>query len=252
MTSATSEATDKSTVVSMVPELLIFDCDGVLINSEPIAARVMQEALQSAGVSISLLDVHVRFVGYAQADARRICMEELGLADADAVFRDMGDRLYSEFARSLTLMPGIAELVRALPARKCVASNSGMDRLRNSLGLFDLWDEFAPDIFSADMVEKPKPAPDLFHFCASRLGTDPTRCVVIDDSPHGIAGAVAAGMTAVGFVDPEDPREGREAVLLAAGATTVATGPAELSGILHGFFDHSGAAQALAGDPMPV
>ncbi|MBB2974370.1 HAD family hydrolase [Mesorhizobium sp. RMAD-H1] len=226
----------------MVPELLIFDCDGVLIDSEPIASRVLQEALLSAGVPISAEDVHTRFTGFAEADVRRICRDELGINDPDSVFHEAGARLYGEFARSLTLTPGIAELIGALPARKCVASNSGMDRLRKSLGLFDLWNAFAPDIFSADMVAKPKPAPDLFLLCASRLDAQPARCVVIDDSPHGISGAVAAGMTAIGFVDPSDPRKGRAAVLEAAGATRVATGAEQLSKILHRLFRQAGAA----------
>jgi HAD superfamily hydrolase (TIGR01509 family) len=249
MISRQQEATDASAGSSMVPELLIFDCDGVLIDSEPVASKVLQEALQSAGVSISVGEVHSRFTGFAEADARRICVEELGLADPDAVFQEAGSRLYGEFARSLALMPGIAELIEALPVRKCVASNSGMERLHKSLGLFDLWDAFAPHIFSADMVARPKPAPDLFRLCASKLGAEPARCVVIDDSPHGITGAVAAGMTAIGFVDPADPRKGREAVLAAAGATAVATGADELSIILHGFFGRTDADGAPARMP---
>lgn len=238
----------------MVPELLIFDCDGVLIDSEPVAGQILQEVLQSAGAEISVNEVRARFTGFAEVDARRICAEELGLPDVNAIFQAVDARLYGEFARSLTLMPGVAELVKALPSRKCVASNSGMDRLRNSLGLFDLWDEFAPNIFSAEMVARPKPSPDLFLYCANELDVEPARCVVIDDSPHGIVGAVAAGMQAIGFVDPADPREGREAVLTSAGAIAVATGSAELSSILRGLFDRAGGARvgARAGVPEPV
>jgi HAD superfamily hydrolase (TIGR01509 family) len=213
----------------MTADLLIFDCDGVLVDSEPVASRVFWQSLQAAGVSISHAEVHRRFTGYSESDARRICLDELGVDDVDRVFARSREHLYAAFSRSLQPMPGIDALIRSLPQRKCVASNSTLERLRNSLGLFDLWDAFDPNIFSAEMVAAPKPAPDLFLLCAETLGIDPARCLVVDDSPHGIIGAVAAGMRAIGFVDPADPREGRRAVLADAGAMLVATGADELS-----------------------
>lgn len=213
----------------MTADLLIFDCDGVLIDSEPVASRVFWQSLQAAGVEISHAEVHRRFTGYSESDARRICLDELGVVDVDQVFARSRNDLYAEFSRSLQPMPGMDALIRSLPQRKCVASNSTLERLRNSLGLFDLWDAFDPHVFSAEMVAAPKPAPDLFLLCAETLGVDPARCVVVDDSPHGIVGAVAAGMRAIGFVDPADPREGRRAVLADAGAMLVATGAEELS-----------------------
>lgn len=213
----------------MTADLLIFDCDGVLIDSEPVASRVLWQTLTEAGVSISLAEVHRRFTGYSERDAHRICVEELGIADPAPVFAATRDALYPAFQRSLRPMQGIEAVVRALPQQKCVASNSTLERLRASLGLFDLWNAFEPHIFSAEMVAAPKPAPDLFHLCAETLGVDPSRCVVVDDSPHGIVGAVAAGMRAIGFVDPADPREGRHAVLSGAGAMLVATGADELA-----------------------
>lgn len=213
----------------MTADLLIFDCDGVLIDSEPVASRVLWQTLTEAGVSISLAEVHRRFTGYSERDAHRICVEELGIADPAPVFAATRDALYPAFQRSLRPMDGIEAVVRALPQQKCVASNSTLERLRASLGLFDLWNAFDPHIFSAEMVAAPKPAPDLFHLCAETLGVDPSRCVVVDDSPHGIVGAVAAGMRAIGFVDPADPREGRHAVLSGAGAMLVATGADELA-----------------------
>lgn len=217
------------------PELLIFDCDGVLIDSEPVAARVLWQSLAQAGVAVSLSEVHARFTGTSAAEARRICAEELG-ADPEAVFPSMGEGLYQEFERSLTEMPGIAEFVATLDCMKCVASNSGMERLERSLGRFDLWHAFAPNIFSADMVARGKPAPDLFYFCAAKLGVDPRAAIVIDDSVHGILGAVAAGMSAIGFIDPSDPRENRRQALLDAGASDVATGAAELAVIVADVF----------------
>ncbi|MGV8938517.1 MAG: HAD family hydrolase [Allorhizobium sp.] len=212
----------------MTTELLIFDCDGVLIDSEPLSSLVLWQALLLAGVSISQAEVHRRFTGYSQEDAHRICVEELGVDDVDAMFARCRSDLYAEFARSLKPMKGIAALVASLDHRKCVASNSTMERLKNSLGLFELWHDFAPNIFTADMVARPKPAPDLFLLCAQTFGVDPARCLVVDDSPHGIVGAVEAGMRAIGFIDPADPRKDRRAVLSDAGAMLVATGADEL------------------------
>jgi HAD superfamily hydrolase (TIGR01509 family) len=212
----------------MTVDLLIFDCDGVLIDSEPVATAILWKALNDAGVSISRPEVHRRFTGYSAVDAHRICIEELGLAEPAPVFAGLRNTLYPEFARSLAPMPGMPALVRSLSVPKCVGSNSGIERLQNSLGLLDLWHEFAPHIFSAEMVDAPKPAPDLFLHCAREFGVDPSRCLVVDDSAHGIIGAVAAGMQAIGFVDPADPRPNRPGVLAEAGAITVVTGAIEL------------------------
>ena len=213
-------------------DLLIFDCDGVLIDSEPISSRTLAKALRDAGAAITDEEVLVRFTGNSESVIRRICTEEYGITDLETVFAAWYQDIFPEFARTLQPMPGMERLVRSLPHRKCVASNSSTDRLSKSLGLLDLWHDFAPSIFSSDCVARPKPAPDLFHFCAETLSVDPERCVVIDDSAHGITGATAAGMTAIGFVDPADPRPGRAGILKDAGAIFVATGAAELEQVL--------------------
>jgi beta-phosphoglucomutase-like phosphatase (HAD superfamily) len=103
-----------------------------------------------------------------------------------------------------------------------------MERLQRSLGSLDLWSHFSSRVFSADAVTRPKPAPDLLLHCAREMSAAPEHCVMIDDSPHGVEAAVAAGMVAVGFVDPTDPRPARRALLLEAGAMVVATGADEL------------------------
>jgi len=209
-------------------DLLIFDCDGVLINSEPIASRTLAKALRDAGTDVTAEEVLIRFTGNSGSAIRKICTEEYGIEDLEAVFAAWHLDIFPEFARSLEVMPGMDRLVRSLAHQKCVASNSSTERLSKSLGLLDLWHAFAPSIFSADQVARPKPAPDLFHFCAERFSVDPAKCVVIDDSAHGITGARAAGMSAIGFVDPADPRPGRARILKEAGAVLVATGAGEL------------------------
>jgi HAD superfamily hydrolase (TIGR01509 family) len=226
-------------------DLLIFDCDGVLIDSEPVASGLLANALQRAGIRISASEVHRRFTGLSENDTRRICIDEYGITDPDRIFAGQNASLYNEFARSLRPMPGIVELVRSLPHLKCVASNSTTERLRRSLGLFDLWNDFAPHIFSAEMVARPKPAPDLFHLCARSFGVDPQQCVVIDDSVHGVVGAVAAGVRAVGFIDPADPRDDRSVALKAAGARFVAEGAGELAAVIR-------ALSPVASSKMPM
>lgn len=212
--------------------LVIFDCDGVLIDSEPIASRTLAEALNDAGVAMTPLEAHRRFTGNSERDIRRMCAHDYGVADIDGVFAAWHERLYAEFAASLTPMPGITEVVTWLDRPKCVASNSTMERLRNSLGHLPVWQNFAPFVFSAEAVRRPKPAPDLLLHCATELAVAPRRCVMIDDSPHGVSSAVAAGMVPIGFVDPADPRPGRRALLKAAGAFTVVMGAGELQAAL--------------------
>lgn len=208
-------------------DLIIFDCDGVLIDSEPIASRTLASALAAAGIEIDAQEAHRRFTGHSEPAIRQMCLA-LGLRDPDAVFLGWHEAIYAEFARALRPMPGMTELVAALDRPKCVASNSTLARLRRSLGLLPLWQSFAPAIYSAEMVARPKPAPDLPRHCAQAFGARPERCVMIDDSPHGIKATVAAGMIAIGFVDPADPRPGRAQVLRDAGAWAVVQGAAEL------------------------
>lgn len=236
----------------MTIDLVIFDCDGVLIDSEPVASSALCRALNAAGAPASEAEVRRRFTGYSDSDALIICREEFAIADPEAMFEAMAGELYGAFARSLKLMPGIAEVVAAVDRRKCVASNSTLERLRHSLGLFDLWQAFAPHVYSAEMVARPKPAPDLFFLCAERLGVDPARCLVIDDSPHGIEGAVAAGMQAIGFVDPADPREGRHAVLSKAGAMMTVTAAAGLARAFETVLDARPATSPRLGAPLAV
>jgi HAD superfamily hydrolase (TIGR01509 family) len=213
-------------------DLIIFDCDGVLIDSEPIASRTLAEALQRAGVAITADEAHVRFTGNSVRIIREMIARDHGLADLDALFAQWHVELFAEFGRSLTAMAGMASLVSGLSRPKCVASNSSMERLQRSLGHLELWHHFKPRIYSADAVARPKPAPDLMLHCAAQFSVAPHRCVMIDDSPHGIEAANAAGMVAIGFADPADPRPARRAVLMNAGARFVATGASELRTVL--------------------
>lgn len=213
-------------------DLIIFDCDGVLIDSESIASRTLAAAMRAAGADITAKEAHIRFTGSSLPTIRQIFTDDYGLTDVDRLIGDWYGELYREFEISLALMPGITELVAGLGRPVCVASNSNVDRLRRSLGLLPLWDHFDPHIFSAEMVGKPKPAPELLLLALDRLRARAGRTVMIDDSPHGIESAVTAGIWGVGFVDPNDPRPRRHEALQEAGAFAVAEGARELRTVL--------------------
>ncbi|MFK4824933.1 HAD family hydrolase [Paenochrobactrum sp. BZR 588] len=215
------------------PELVIFDCDGVLIDSEILSSRTLSEALRRAGVDLSPMDVHLHFTGKSERDIRLICEDEYGLTNTDAVFASWRETIYQAFEKDLQPMAGMPDLVRSLQVKKSVASNSRYERLLLSLGRTVLWENLAPHVYGADSVKNPKPAPDLLLHCAVLHDVRPEASVMIDDSPHGISAAIAAGMMPIGFIDLNDPRPNREMILRKAGAAHIANGAEELGDILH-------------------
>jgi len=180
-------------------ELVIFDCDGVLVDSEPISIAVLVEALAAAGVTMSEEEAHVRFLGRSLKSMSEILHDDYGLA-IDAAFLDaMRKVLYERFRAELKAVDGVAETVGALGIAHCVASSSQPERIRLSLTVTGLISRFEPNIFSASMVARGKPAPDLFLHASAAMGVAPEKCVVVEDSPAGIAAAKAAGMRVVAF-----------------------------------------------------
>lgn len=213
-------------------DLVIFDCDGVLIDSELIAARTMSETLADFGVTMSPRDALVTFTGEAVHVTLGRLRDEFGLKDPDAFIARWDAALEEGFRTSLAPVPGIEAVVRAIDRPVCVASNSASARLERSLHTLAIVERFGSHVFSADMVTRPKPAPDLLLHAARVMGARPARTVMIDDNEHGVEAAVAAGMPAIGFIAPGDPREGRKEVLRAAGADVVARGAEELGAAL--------------------
>lgn len=227
----TGGATGRSRIRLAHVELVIFDCDGVLIDSESIASVAIAEALREFGVEMTPHEAHACFTGGSAEDTRAYCRDRLGITELDAFDVAYAKRLYSGF-QSLQEIAGIADLLGDLDCQACVASNSSLYRLTRSLGRLGIWQAFRGHVFSADMVARPKPAPDLHLLCATELGADPARCVVIDDSSHGVEAALAAGMVPIGFVEPNDPRPDRAHALRRHGARFVAEGSDELRACL--------------------
>lgn len=205
----------------MRPKLVIFDCDGVLIDSEVIACRTTARALTLAGYPISAEDMVDRFAGRSGRALRAAVEQELGRplgAEFEAETRRV---LWAAFEHELLAMEGIETALDALDIPICVASSSAQERLDYTLGLVGLRERFAPHIFSAELVADGKPAPDLFLLAARTMGTAPEDCLVIEDSTHGVRAALAAGMAVFGFCGGghcEPPHAGR---LLREGATAV-------------------------------
>jgi HAD superfamily hydrolase (TIGR01509 family) len=213
-------------------DLLIFDCDGVLIDSETIVCRVEVQALAEIGYSIELERFMERFIGKAARDGRALIEAELGRKFPAGFEAETARRVADAFARELKAVAGVDEALRAIPGRRCVASSSLPERLAYTLGLTGLAQWFGDAVFSAAMVARGKPAPDLFLHAAATMGADPTRCLVIEDSAPGITAAKAAGMTAFGFTGASHCRPGHDARLAAAGADVVFADMRELPALI--------------------
>jgi HAD superfamily hydrolase (TIGR01509 family) len=179
--------------------LLIFDCDGVLVDSEPISFAVLRDTLTDAGVELSESHAYQQFLGKSMASITRMVADEFEIALSEEHIEAMRTQLFARFQAELQPVPGIADVLSHLDRPHCVASSSQMERIRLSLRKTGLIDFFEPNIFSATMVKKGKPEPDLFFHAAEAMGFEPSRCIVIEDSPAGIQAAHSAGMKVFAF-----------------------------------------------------
>jgi HAD superfamily hydrolase (TIGR01509 family) len=211
-------------------QLVIFDCDGVLVDSEVISNDVLARSLTEEGVQTTLAEARRDYQGLLLGEVLERAEARLGrpLA-ADWLERYERDRT-NAFRRSLEPVPGAAGAVRAIQAvgvAVCVASQGKLEKTRLSLELTGLDGLFAAEeLFSAESVPRGKPYPDLFLHAAATMGAEPARCAVVEDTPTGVTAARAAGMRAIGFIADSD-----EAALRAAGAERLAA-MEELPGLL--------------------
>lgn len=180
-------------------KLVIFDCDGVLVDSEPIAFAVLREMLADAGLTFSESWAYENFLGKSMAAITAMIAREHDLELDEAALAAMRKRLYERFEAELEPVPGIDTLLSDFPFARCVASSSQVERIRLCLNRTGLIGFFEPNIFSASMVPNGKPAPDLFLHAARSMGYAPRNCIVVEDSPAGIRAAKAAGMTVFAF-----------------------------------------------------
>jgi HAD superfamily hydrolase (TIGR01509 family) len=215
-------------------DLVIFDCDGVLIRTEQHCWAADAKGFTAIGIPLTEQDVALRWTGIAFKDMYRALELEHGIT----LPADFHDGIHAAIHAACVAagpelaVPGVRAAVAAIPQRKCVASSSNPDWLERYLSQIGLWSTFAPNVFSAVEVAHGKPAPDLFLHAARRMGVEPANCLVIEDSVPGVTAAAAASMRVLGFTatawDPatHGPR------LLQAGATMIFDDMAKLPGLI--------------------
>lgn len=208
--------------------LLIFDCDGVLVDSEMIAHAAMAELMSALSRPMTTQEALGIFAGRRLRDALAAAEALLSAPIPHNVGVAAGQRLLERFRRELKPVEGVRQAIEALPYARCVASSSTPERLRVSLDVTGLAPLFGDNVFSADQVANGKPAADLFLFAARSLDAPPADCIVIEDSALGITAARAAGMGAIGFAGAGHADAQLAAQLAAAGADTVVRAMADL------------------------
>ncbi len=180
-------------------ELVIFDCDGVLIDSERISCEHAMAAMHSIGMHIDLETVLQRFVGVSRHDMAKQAAAE-GYPVGPGFVADLERSIVEAFEQKLHSVRGVEQALSRLTLPVCVASGSPLPYIRRSLQLTGLADFFEPHLFSASIVARGKPAPDLFLYSAKQMNVVPAHCLVVEDSPAGVAAANAAGMPVFWFL----------------------------------------------------
>ncbi|MER9232705.1 HAD family hydrolase [Mesorhizobium sp. M0622] len=183
----------------MTPELVIFDCDGVLVDSEMLSVSALLEMITLAGGTVSEDAAYEHFLGKSMKSVREILGSDFGLEITDQHLTEMRAELMRRFREELKPMPGVALVLPRLGVPCCVASSGTLERIRYALEVTGLLGLLEPYLFSAAMVARGKPAPDLFLHAAAKMGAAPQNCLVVEDSPAGIAAARAAGMRVLAF-----------------------------------------------------
>jgi HAD superfamily hydrolase (TIGR01509 family) len=200
--------------------LVIFDCDGVLVDSEVLSNGLLAEMMTELGHAMTTEQALQKFAGRSLADVLALAESVLGRPIPDDLGRHYGRRLSERLRHELKPVAGAKQAVAALSCPRCVASSSTFERIRLSLDVTGLAPLFGDNVFSATQVARGKPAPDLYLFAAEAMAAAPNTCVVIEDSPLGVSAGVAAGMTVIGFTGAEH-QAGLAQRLSAAGARRV-------------------------------
>jgi HAD superfamily hydrolase (TIGR01509 family) len=218
--------------------LFLFDCDGVLVDSEVIAAEVDAKLFTEAGYPVSVDDVIRRFAGLTFRMMMAEIESETGrkLATDNLLMRQR-EILDRRLANEVTAVPGIEDLLSRLDGERCVCSNASTERVKITLGRTGLYDRFAPSIYSAVEVgdRQPKPSPNVYSYAAEQFGQSPRDCVVIEDSIFGIMAGRAAGMRVVGFTGGAHTWPSHADLLTEAGAETVINRVEDLPAVAEAF-----------------
>ena len=198
--------------------MLIFDCDGVLVDSEIISNSVDAELLAEIGINISAASLIAEYSGRPKREIWADLAAKWQVNIPAGLMQRAYASIMARYPRELQAIPGVIELIDKLQVPFAVASSSEMDKLRYSLDLVGMLKLFEPNIFSATQVAKGKPAPDLFLLAAQRMGFIPEQTLVIEDSRPGVEGALAAGMRVIGFTGAKHSYPNHEQILIKTGA----------------------------------
>jgi HAD superfamily hydrolase (TIGR01509 family) len=203
------------------PDLIIFDCDGVLVDSEVLSCRCLSKVLAGYGIELGLDQALDLFLGRS-VTAVVEHYEALGRSVPEQFSTELRAGVHAAFLAALCPIEGVNTVLEGLQIPHCVASSSDVDRVSFSLSLTGLAPHFDGRLYTSQMVKRGKPAPDLFLYAAERMQADPGRTLVIEDSISGVTAAKAAGMTVWGFVGGShyQSRDGK-AILYKAGADRV-------------------------------
>jgi HAD superfamily hydrolase (TIGR01509 family) len=214
---------------------VIFDCDGVLVDSEPLSMQVDVELLAQHGVVMSLEEAHRRFVGHTFEAMVESVARETGIRFPADLSAQKDKRLMQLFERELKPVEGVADVLRAINTNPGVASNSPRDRIVGALELTGLSQFFNGRITTFEDVARPKPAPDVFLAAAARAGTVPELCIVVEDSTTGVTAAKAAGCHVLGFTGTHSGPVKHAILLKEAGADAIFETMAKLPALLPDF-----------------
>lgn len=230
--------------VSGTTKVIIFDCDGVLVDSESVYIATELAHLADAGVRYDRADYVRRFMGLTPARWRAEVAADVrastGATLPEGFFASLDAALHRALRDGLRPLPGVRDVVSGLGRPRCVASSTPASQLGWKLRHTGLDDLFGRHVYSADMVDHGKPAPDLFLHAAATMDVDPSACVVVEDSPNGVRAGVAAGMRVVGFAGAGHCLDGHGEMLAAAGAAAVASRMADLGAAVGGLLAQRG------------
>lgn len=207
----------------MTPDLVIFDCDGVLVDSEILAARIEAEMITQAGFPIEAEDIFERYAGLTFHDILLRIEAEAQIPFQASLIEQVEAMVDRKLRNDVRPIEGAARAVHSVTAPRCICSNSSAERLAAMLERTGLAPFFPDTVFSVfdTPTRKPKPAPDVFLHAAARMNADPANTFVVEDSVHGIAGARTAGMRVIGFTGASHSYPGHADRLTEAGAETV-------------------------------
>ncbi len=205
----------------MPHDLIIYDCDGTLIDTETLYGEANLAAVRKLGLDWTMDDYVDNLVGRPWADGLKVIAAAYGKPLPDDFEAGIEEAVAWRLANDLRALPGVVEAVTAIEGPRCVASSTSLVPLRRNLGTAGLIDLFDPHVFSASQVARGKPHPDVFLFAAETMGARPERCVVIEDSAPGVLAARAAGMCVVGFTGSAHDRPRIAARLREAGAAII-------------------------------